>query len=623
MPYTVKFKSKDGDAFDLEIEDAESTIEELKIRLISMDESYDGCNLIFAGKICKDSATLASCGMVEGASGACVVMKKKKAAPEPPAAVPDPTPVVPAASATAAGTSAASSSTGAGGAAAAAQAPSAAPVEVDPAVVDTIIAMGISTDRKFIEDMIRKCNGNADQAMAWILEPEQMMQEEREARHQAQRRRADRAKDKLNVLPYTERNWAGLIPDGILLNGGTSVIDAQTFFEGPQTARESVMFLLGTGSASRTRQLVQTLSMVYVAAEAQLSVVYIPTGEQDEGKFGDLLRTMPWASMKFKSAAAAAVMKRFEMQFSDGSVLLHRPSGQVWSFSAVSDLAIHNFDYSTARVHWSARGHIGKPAPFTKENPTGAGTGSQGSGSMTGGATASSSSSVAGGGGMPAVAPFPNPNSLPGMASSGSGAAARMPQQSAPSNPPPPTTETTAVLPGGSADVTKGQVEEAVSDLCEKGTFEAQEEFFATALKVFNNIYDKPAEVKFQSIKSTNAKLFGPYQFRGDEMTDETGVRPGLSVFGLAGFAQDGEMQKWNAKGEPVESVRARLIAVRNHVFAIGKTQHEAKYRFERDQKIKEEMEKDKGRQAKYGEGTGAGGGRMNLGQDRKKRGGG
>lgn len=91
-----------------------------------------------------------------------------------------------------------------------------------------------------------------------------------------------------------------------------------------------------------------------------------------------------------------------------------------------------------------------------------------------------------------------------------------------------------------------------------------------------------------------------------------------MPLLELAHFSVDGDFVKWQNKestGLP------ELISVRNHVFQLGKRMAERKYRFERDEKIKREMEKDADRKSKYGGGEGAG--RMNLGGDRRKRGGG
>eukprot|EP00392_Amoebophrya_sp_AT5.2_P016750 g17046.t1 len=61
--FELSFKTKEGDAFQLEIEDAaSSTVEELKIRLVSLDVTFEGCTLMFKGKICKDEKTLQDYG---------------------------------------------------------------------------------------------------------------------------------------------------------------------------------------------------------------------------------------------------------------------------------------------------------------------------------------------------------------------------------------------------------------------------------------------------------------------------------------------------------------------------------------------------------------------------------
>lgn len=76
------------------------------------------------------------------------------------------------------------------------------------------------------------------------------------------------------------------------------------------------------------------------------------------------------------------------------------------------------------------------------------------------------------------------------------------------------------MLPGGApdADLPLVKVQNAVNEFEERATFVEQEEFFATVLKVLNNIAGNPAEVKYHQIKKTNAKLFGGYKSRlGDD----------------------------------------------------------------------------------------------------------
>ncbi len=97
---------------------------------------------------------------------------------------------------------------------------------------------------------------------------------------------------------------------------------------------------------------------------------------------------MPWGSLKFNSPSMKLLDARFSLRYSHGSVLIQKSTGHVLSYGAVNDMLLHNFDYNTAKQHWLARGHIVRPAPFTKENPTGKGTGAVSStGAGAGGGT--------------------------------------------------------------------------------------------------------------------------------------------------------------------------------------------------------------------------------------------
>mmetsp|Transcript_11146 Transcript_11146/g.27271 ORF Transcript_11146/g.27271 Transcript_11146/m.27271 type:complete len:644 (+) Transcript_11146:114-2045(+) len=642
--FELSFKTKEGDAFQLEIEDAaSSTVEELKIRLVSLDVTFEGCTLMFKGKICKDEKTLQDYGMVPGCSGNVVVMRKKgvavPASASTAAAAPttsasaggntnshasNPTPqtsgdIAMPDAATSATTSA--STTHAPAPPAPAAGGGAQQIEqeipIDPAVVDNILSMGLSTDRSFIEQMLKRCGGNADQALMWILDPEEMMAQERASQEIRRQQRAQRTVSALNVLPFSREggssSWRGLISDGLLAPGATAVVDAGTVLD-VGSGKECVILLAGGATVRGMRDAVRSLAMIYAMSENAMDVVYVPAADTAEAKFGEFIRTMPWYSLKYQSPSVAALTNRFQLKHSSGGICIHKPTGNVWSFTALSDMMLHNMDYNTCRQHWAARGHIPRPLPFSKENPTGRIM----DGSSFGGGSSSASTQPAQT--FPPPQPPQPPQTSQHTLASSAAAAAASALAGGKAGTPAATGGTIEVLPGGApdADLPLVKVQNAVNEFEERATFVEQEEFFATVLKVLNNIAGNPAEVKYHQIKKTNAKLFGGYKSRLGEDDAMGGDRPGVPLLELAHFSVDGDFVKWQNK----ESTSLpELISVRNHVFQLGKRMAERKYRFERDEKIKQEMEKDADRKSKYGGGEGAG--RMNLGGDRRKRGGG
>lgn len=56
-------------------------------------------------------------------------------------------------------------------------------------IINNIMAMGICGDRDYIEKILRKANGDANLAMAWILEPEEMLRQEQAAKDQQRQHR--------------------------------------------------------------------------------------------------------------------------------------------------------------------------------------------------------------------------------------------------------------------------------------------------------------------------------------------------------------------------------------------------------------------------------------------------
>ncbi|CAK0802311.1 unnamed protein product, partial [Prorocentrum cordatum] len=113
---------------------------------------------------------------------------------------------------------------------------------------------------------------------------------------------------------------------------------------------------------------------------------------------------------------------------------------------------------------------------------------------------------------------------------------------------------------------------------------------------------------KFRSLKKGNAALQGKLLGVGEGAASE--------LLLLAGFQDSGEAISL------AEAPDGRCTAVRDEVQSHAEEAKMQELRRERDAKIAEEVKKDKGSAARYG-GGGDEKGRMNLGGDRKKRGGG
>merc|ERR1712194_793005 len=137
------------------------------------------------------------------------------------------------------------------------------------------------------------------------------------------------------------------------------------------------------------------------------------------------------------------------------------------------------------------------------------------------------------------------------------------------------------------------------------GDLDVQIEFLGTLLRVLQNVYEKPGEKKFRSVKKTVPKLFGS-------------GRPGLDILKVAGFsdlAEDTERIGLHSDVEVVSHGQlGPLIGAKNAIQKIANKVNEAKIRQDRDVKIKAALEEDKVRPAKYG--GNSEGGRLNVGQD-------
>lgn len=136
--------------------------------------------------------------------------------------------------------------------------------------------------------------------------------------------------------------------------------------------------------------------------------------------------------------------------------------------------------------------------------------------------------------------------------------------------------------------------------------WDVQEVFFATGLKVLENVLKNPDEVKFRQLKRKNPALCSKLlEVAGDA---------GVALLDEAGFKENGEFL---ALAGPADG---RCTAVRDKLIAASTKAFEKHAREVRDERIKEELEKDKGRVTRYGGGEG---GRMNLGRRGPARGGG
>jgi len=112
--------------------------------------------------------------------------------------------------------------------------------------------------------------------------------------------------------------------------------------------------------------------------------------------------------------------------------------------------------------------------------------------------------------------------------------------------------------------------------------YEVQEAFFKTGLKVLDNVLQNPDEPKFRQLKKTNAALSAKLFNVADGA--------GLTLLTLAGFEVTDEVVMMSGAPD------GRCTAVRNKIQKSSSAAWEKQARLERDARIKEEVEKDKGR---------------------------
>jgi len=141
-------------------------------------------------------------------------------------------------------------------------------------------------------------------------------------------------------------------------------------------------------------------------------------------------------------------------------------------------------------------------------------------------------------------------------------------------------------------------------------SYEVQEPFFKTALKVLDNTLQNPEEAKFRQLKTSNAALSA-------KLLSVAG-NAGKELVLLAGFQESADGEVLALAGPP----DGRCTSVRQRIQAAATAAWEANARAERDARIKEEIEKDKSRGPTY-KGGGDENGRMQIGRGRRGGGGG
>lgn len=117
-------------------------------------------------------------------------------------------------------------------------------------------------------------------------------------------------------------------------------------------------------------------------------------------------------------------------------------------------------------------------------------------------------------------------------------------------------------------------------------TWEVQEAFFKTGLKVLENVLQNPDEPKYRQMKRTNQALSSKLLAVAHDA--------GLALLQEAGFKEDGELLLLDAAPD------GRCTAVYDKMQAAATLAWENRAREERDARIKEELEKDKSRVSRY-----------------------
>jgi hypothetical protein len=278
-----------------------------------------------------------------------------------------------------------------------------------------------------------------------------------------------------------------------------------------------------------------------------LAAVFI-SSDRDEASFAQYYNEMPWFAMPFNQMRSQMLGAQFGVQGIPTVVVLNGRTGALISANGKMDIAGKQFDMAGCMAAWGV---------------------------------------------TPTFAPSPTP------------VQSTTPAVTAPVKPAVPEKPEPAPAPIDDAVATA-----ALTRIAEQ-TWEVQEPFFTTGMKVLNNILQNPGEQKFRQLKRTNATLSSKLL--------NVAENAGVELMQLAGFEATSE-ELLVMQSEP----DGRCTEVRNRLKACHYTAWEKHARQERDAKIKEEMDKDKSNAPRHYGGDGSGGGRNTYGADRHRgRGGG
>jgi len=175
-------------------------------------------------------------------------------------------------------------------------------------------------------------------------------------------------------------------------------------------------------------------------------------------------------------------------------------------------------------------------------------------------------------------------------------------QEAAASAPPKPVEKPPGPPP---LPIDDGAVSAALAKIGEEA-WEVQETFYKTFLKVLDNVLRNPDELKYRSLKKTNAAI-------SSKLLD-VGEGAGKALVLLAGFTESDDALTLETAPD------GHCSAVRDRMLQASTDASENQARLDRDRRIAEEIEKDKGRTTRY---MGSDDGRMHLSGGQKRGGGG
>lgn len=376
----------------------------------------------------------------------------------------------------------------------------------------------------------------------------------------------------------------------LYVNPGQQTVNPQVYLQD----KEIVVFYVdryNRGSAQMNQANSQTVMGANFGNPNELAVVSIPyVKSQDE--FEKLFQSIQcYATLDYFTLQQQGVMQiltaissKTGLHASPSGVALHVPTGNILSFDFWNDLWQGcEQDYAHLKQLYLKRGHVSSPQPLPKgkkNNPL--------TSSSTGGfsaahrfppaAPAASTSGFT----LPKPAAAPTPSAATAAQGSSSSSSSG-PKKGWPKKEPIDVLEVNATL---RQFATK-------TDFATVG-----KEFYATMLRVLENVLDKPDEVKFQSIKKTVPKLFAD-------------GRPGIELLQFAKWETNEthiSMKKTEAGTVPGENV-----SLHEAIQRFATEQAEKAWRKDRDATVAKELEKEKAKQARN-----VGGERMNLGAERR-----